>query len=117
MHCEETLFGLILNLAVCVIAYKWLNIYYNVCSFVIPGDEFEYIGGKEKHNIFKWQGFSTEAFFDRDDPHAFADIKSSFRSGEPDNTNGNEQCVCVKQDGLWNDCKCSARRYFICEKR
>ena len=79
--------------------------------------DFAYIGGKEKHKVFKWKGYSTASFWKRNDPHAYSQYKSSWRSGEPDDSNGNEECVCVKKDGKWNDCKCKAQRRFICEQR
>lgn len=42
---------------------------------------------------------------------------SSFRSGEPNNDNGNEHCIEVYSDATWNDQDCSKEREFICENR
>jgi hypothetical protein len=82
--------------------------------------DFINIGAQVKDGTMKffWDGFSTAQFWNRVLPTLFPEIASSWRSGEPDNSNLDESCVCAKTDGLWNDCKCtSAERLFICEVR
>ena len=37
-------------------------------------------------------------------------------SDEPNNINGNEDCINISSDGTWNDMPCAEGLYYICEK-
>jgi len=41
----------------------------------------------------------------------------NFNSGEPNNVNNDEDCVCFRPDwaGLWNDLACSVSLVYICQ--
>ncbi|KAJ6640948.1 Lectin subunit alpha [Pseudolycoriella hygida] len=40
----------------------------------------------------------------------------NFRKSQPDNYRGNEHCVQFSNIYAWNDVRCNALAYFICEK-
>ena len=67
--------------------------------------------------------YSTSGLNDlkQEDVYQWADgtnitITSKWIPGEPNNS-GNEDCVEVKLDGMWNDMPCLRRLGFICETR
>ena len=51
----------------------------------------------------------------------FVDVKrgvlmwENWKSGEPNNVGGNEDCAQAYRDGLWNDVPCSIARDAICQ--
>ena len=44
-------------------------------------------------------------------------VKSNWENDEPNNLDGNEDCVEVRKDGKWNDQNCLRLNGFICERR
>ena len=42
---------------------------------------------------------------------------NSWAVGEPDNGNGQEECVAIGQNSTWRDLDCSQTREYICEQR
>jgi len=41
---------------------------------------------------------------------------TNWRSGEPNNTGKDENCVSIYSNHLWNDYACSKLFHYICEK-
>lgn len=66
-----------------------------------------------------WVGATSlgnEPYFywiDRKKPMSFA----NWISGDPNNSNGYEDCLELRYDSdlKWNDCSCDDRKYFACE--
>ncbi|XP_048764963.2 uncharacterized protein LOC125672790 [Ostrea edulis] len=40
----------------------------------------------------------------------------NWKTGEPNDSKDNEDCVILKNSGMWNDYRCDSSRAFICEK-
>ena len=71
------------------------------------GDAYSWIGAtdSEEEGKFRWVDGSSVAF-------------SNWNTGEPNNSNGNEDCVHIYggHRNKWNDKNCAHRLPFICEK-
>ncbi|XP_052695027.1 versican core protein-like [Crassostrea angulata] len=65
-----------------------------------------WIGGNDRENEghFVWSRDGNPTTF------------TNWDSGNPDNYNGNEDCIEMRHDGIWNDRRCDHRTLFVCEK-
>lgn len=65
-----------------------------------------WIGGNDRENEghFVWSRDGNPITF------------TNWDSGNPDNYNGNEDCIEMRRDGIWNDRRCDHRTLFVCEK-
>ncbi|XP_063419080.1 C-type lectin domain family 17, member A-like [Mytilus trossulus] len=62
-------------------------------------------GIRINENNWMWTADGTHVTYD------------NFDSNEPNNNNGIEDCIIVRNDGTWNDYICNRTLYYICEKR
>ncbi|XP_017297452.1 alpha-tectorin-like [Kryptolebias marmoratus] len=64
-----------------------------------------------------WTGLYDGWIWALNDPDFYGDGETMFRnwnSGEPNNYNGQENCVNMFSDGKWNDLNCMNRLPFVC---
>lgn len=76
-----------------------INVLNNV--FFRTGRRIAWYGGEKKNGVFIWS-----------DGTSFT--KTFWKSGEPNNLNGNENCL-LTNDGAWNDEDCSVTKYYVCK--
>uniref|UniRef100_A0A7M6DLQ9 Uncharacterized protein n=1 Tax=Clytia hemisphaerica TaxID=252671 RepID=A0A7M6DLQ9_9CNID len=65
------------------------------------GRRIAWYGGEKRNGVFIWS-----------DGTSFT--KTFWKSGEPNNLNGNENCL-LTNDGAWNDEDCSVTKYYVCK--
>ncbi|KAJ8719146.1 hypothetical protein PYW07_016702 [Mythimna separata] len=59
---------------------------------------------------------ATEGIFETIDGKKISEVYNKWRPDQPDNRNGNEDCVNMNQIGLYNDITCESQNAFICKK-
>ncbi|XP_058863056.1 CD209 antigen-like protein E [Acipenser ruthenus] len=66
-----------------------------------------------------WIGLSDrvkEGDFRWVDNTSFKTTEQFWAEQQPDDWHSNEDCIHLRNDGLWNDASCDIQSYFICEK-
>ncbi|XP_018431303.1 PREDICTED: pulmonary surfactant-associated protein D-like, partial [Nanorana parkeri] len=67
----------------------------------------------KKHAFMGITDMQTEGVFRY--PSGETITYSNWGPSEPNNTNGVEDCVEIRETGKWNDENCSSKRFYICE--
>ena len=63
-----------------------------------------WVGGERDDADFIWTGSGKLLEY------------TNWKENEPNNYGGNEECMEVRENGEWNDVRCSMALPYICEK-
>ena len=63
-----------------------------------------WVGGERDIADFIWTGSGRRLEY------------TNWKNNEPNNSNGNEDCMEVRENGEWNDVACNYTIPYICEK-
>ena len=81
-----------------------------VAEFVTDDRNFIWLGGHEENDVEGAWVWTDGAPFS---------CYTDWRQGQPDNLNGNEDCLCLmdsRYDGQFNDIDCTEMKKFLCKK-
>ena len=81
-----------------------------VAEFVTDDRNFIWLGGHEENDVEGAWVWTDGAPFS---------CYTDWRQGQPDNLNGNEDCLCLmdsRYDGQFNDIDCTQKKKFLCKK-